>query len=29
MKKKYRSDEMVDFFKRMARGLIKKSIESD
>lgn len=29
MKKRYRSDEMVDFFKRMARGLIKKSIESD
>jgi len=29
MKKRYRSEEMVNFFKRLARGLIKKSIEND
>ncbi|MEW6418525.1 MAG: nucleotidyl transferase AbiEii/AbiGii toxin family protein [Nitrospirota bacterium] len=29
MKKRYRSDEMVDFFKRMGRSLIKRSIKND
>ncbi|MEW6001209.1 MAG: nucleotidyl transferase AbiEii/AbiGii toxin family protein [Nitrospirota bacterium] len=29
MKKRYRSDEMVSFFRKMARRLIKKSLEND
>lgn len=29
MKKRYQSNEMVNFFKKIARGLIKKSIENN